>query len=135
MGEQYSNYIKLNFSYPGGGIIGPFTVADMSEAKRLLYFHTRNYILDKLKGWLNQRIRALTAAGEYLRADKANELQQRLINFTDTSFFRLADFLIKQESKILFVAPGQKSRNYNYYHDNILPILEYCREMKEGVVA
>ena len=134
MVNMIDNLLVLNFSYPNGSIVGPITVSELSDAKRLVYFYNRTYILDKLKPWLKQRAYALMLTKCPKLEAEAYRILEHLNRFTKLSFFRLCDWVIDHEESIKAIAPGEKSHHYPYYRDTILPILEFCETMK-GVEA
>lgn len=93
------------------------------DVERRLMFVQRNFILDKLTAWLNQRNYALRKSQAVINIQFA--ISNLKMRHPDHTFQYVAAKRYELES----LAPGSKeSRCFSYYEKQIIPILEFCTD-------
>lgn len=130
--QQRNNLLVLYFRYPNGSTVGPVTARNESDARRLVYFHNRVYINDKLKAYLNMRLYAYQVAGLRftVHVKTANDLLLQLTVFDKTSMHRICQWVLLHEDAFKLIAPREASKHHKFYASTIAPIMEFCREME-----
>ncbi|MDB4919473.1 hypothetical protein [Mucilaginibacter sp.] len=123
-------HLRLVFTGPDGFKKEPVTVADKSEAIRLVYFYNRLYVADTLKGWLRERYNVFMHINDFARADMANELTSLIDRFSKASLHQVCQLVIDQQRNLNYIAPRETSRYYKKYAELIIPITLFCQEMK-----
>ncbi|RQO65105.1 hypothetical protein DBR40_24860 [Pedobacter sp. KBW01] len=120
-----NGFVFLRFVEPGENVeTKPYiTLNSMDDAKGRINFRSRNYIVEKLTSWLNQRSHALPGA-EFqinLYASWVAEVKLRSLSY-------VCDFVNRKRDKFESIAPNESSKCYSYYKKNILTILDFCTD-------
>jgi hypothetical protein len=131
LATQHKTHIAMEIIYPGKAPKQFATAANTGEAKRLVYFHNRKYIIEKLSSWFSQRM--------YCRdkfhvpvIKEAAELKVLLASYKDTSLHNLCKVVADHSAAIWSVAPGKQSGHRAYFESTIIPIINFCEYMKGG---
>lgn len=98
------------------------------EACRLAHFMNRRYIIDTMCSWLRQRMKAYQAEGFEAQRITALGLLGELIYLSQASVGAIRQFIREHEKQLLSIAPGEKSRQHNYYEKVIVSIKAFCQE-------
>lgn len=112
------------------GRIQRITVANEADGLRYCYFWSRLYITEKVISFLNQRGKAFQLANNSRVQQAAYDLATRIQTCQLVSLHSICQLVFDNEKLIEFLAPRKGSDQYKYYSNTILPILEFCREMK-----
>ncbi|WP_295711275.1 hypothetical protein [Mucilaginibacter sp.] len=125
------NHLRLVINYPDGSQKTPVTVADASEARRLVYFYNRQYIKQMFKEWLAQRVNAFKHS-DVADSARINTSAMLLVAIEKHSngLHVLCRLIVGKTANIKTLAPRDQSRHYKKYQDIIIPILKFCHEME-----
>jgi hypothetical protein len=135
LAEPHKNYLHVVFKFPDLksleiNIPGNDPGKLLGEAKRRLYFEIRKYIIAKLRSWLRQRMFAFHLTDRAKCSQEAASLLVLLGYYEDRSCFKLYELVINNRAVIETLAPSEGSAHYGFYSKSILPILDFCDEMK-----
>lgn len=124
-----NGFVFLRFVEPGEKTeTKPYiTLNSMEEAEGRISFRSRNYIIEKLTAWLNQRSHAMPNAQFQINMyiSWVSEVKLRGLSY-------VCDFVHRRRDKFEAIAPTQTSKCYSYYQNNILTILDYCTGYTEN---
>jgi len=104
------------------------TAYKLADIERQVYFKNRDYIVQTLIRWLNQREHAMRNEQRLLSLIATRNL---LYDISGASFYHVMLFVRKKFSLIESFAPGEQSRFYNHYKTKILPVLQFCIEKEK----
>jgi|GEM_PF-1832270 len=127
-------YIRFNIPQNGKVVHEFATAKNISEAKKMMYFRNRNFIYQKIINWLRQREHALvpfSKAVDY--AHKLTTIHELIIKLEyqeKTSFWNICSFIARHSTDLKYIAPAEKSSHYKNYSRSIIPIINFCIEMK-----
>ncbi|MBS7565119.1 hypothetical protein KHS38_11950 [Mucilaginibacter sp. Bleaf8] len=128
--RHYPTFMTLEIIFPDRKE-REFAKADNAiEAQKLLNYKNQQYIVKKLKSWLNQRQIAI----RYGMTPKDPTTSARLyvlLGFYERqrAFHGLCSFIAEHKSFFVDIAPPETSNQFNYYNTIIRPILTFCEEM------
>lgn len=129
-----NHFVVRSINPANGEVYQKATAYSEGDAIRLAHTFNRLYIIEKMTGWLHQRIVALQIGGSDTQVEQAVKLLDRIEICANTSVSHLRKVISANENTIRFIAPGERSRQYAYYQKVILDILFFCQEMKEVTV-
>jgi (p)ppGpp synthase/HD superfamily hydrolase len=124
--KQHPGFMHLEIVWPDKQARQYKIVENEHEAKRLVYFLNRKYILEKLTGWLNQRQKALRGTNVGERYADSAKLQVLLQYYNKAALHGLCQFISKHRQMFEGVAPNEASDHRAYYNNTIRPILDFC---------
>lgn len=125
---HYHNCYRLEISRPDRNTVEFKMVNSAGEAERYLYLKNREYIIEKLAGWLRQRRRGLEEFNLMNRAVKAAQLEVLLNCYKNASLAAVCRIVNDHAEALELLAPGDRSAHYKHYHTIIEPIIHYCKE-------
>jgi hypothetical protein len=128
----YPRFMQLEIIRPDNNQVQFKNVDDINEAQRLVYFLTRRYILEKLRGWLKQRREALRNTGSGQKFADASKLLVLLNYYDHAALLGLCHFISLHINMFEAIAPVETSRQFGHFEKIINPILSYCRKMDEN---
>jgi hypothetical protein len=124
-----ANSMRLEIIYPDSNVREFATAANEMDATRLIYFLNRRYIIAKLRAWLKQRGFALETVPRKNRSLEVAKLLVLLNFYENAGLHVLCEFIHTHKGVIESIAPCATSRQFNYYHNTIEPILGFCQAM------
>lgn len=99
-----------------------FPVSSEQEARRMLQFENRKYIIETMVAWLKQRQHALNSSSE-----NANELINKLQFIRKASITCICKSIDEARKDFESLRPSETSTCFSYYQNAILPILDFCK--------
>jgi hypothetical protein len=125
--------LHLVICYPNAQDNKIVTVADESQARRLVYFHNCQFIKLHLTEWLGQRINAFKHAdvNEEARIKQAEALIESITKHSNALHVQCRKVIAKTPA-LMRLAPSSQSRHYDTFKSDILPIIKFCHDL-EGV--
>lgn len=129
--EINRNHFVVKSIDPLGKVYQSVTVYNEGDAIKYAYFVNRLYIIEKMTGWLKQRVHAYQVAGFHKQIELAQDLLGKIEVSSLTSLDHIKRLITENEKTIAFLAPGEKSRQFAYYSTVIRGIVDFCMEMKE----
>ena len=140
---QHKSYLQVVFIFPDLKSVETILPGSdpeklVGEARRLMYFKNRDYILQKLTGWLNQRIFAFNITYRTSCAMDAAKLILMLGHYQNISFFNLCCLVADHRPQFEALAPsyryGRHNGHYNAWRNKIMPVINFCSQIKEGTI-
>ncbi|MBS7565132.1 hypothetical protein KHS38_12025 [Mucilaginibacter sp. Bleaf8] len=125
---EHNGYTALQINYPHGTQFVNVP-GGLGEAERLLYYHNRKYITDKLNSWLNQRKKAVKLSPDKSKVLTVAQLQVLLSYYRENSL-RQVCIKIKEHRHLIEAIAPDSGMHYNYYNKVIKPILQFCAEVE-----
>lgn len=122
---RLGNFIRLEIVHPDSKKPQITTVNTEADAMRIVYFANREYMLRKITGWLKQRM----YTGDRMRSQEASKLLVLLGYYEHIPFPRLCKVIHHYRQVIESIAPGPKSKCFNYYIKTIVPLLNDAQEI------
>lgn len=129
--KQHPGYMHLEIIWPDKQARQYKIVENEQEAKRLIYFLNRKYIIEKLGGWLNQRHKALSGTNAGQRYADAARLKILLQYYDKAALHGLCQFISLHRELFEKIAPLGDSDHLPYFKNTITPILDFCDWMIE----
>lgn len=103
-----------------------------AEAKRKLYFRTREYIYTRIHAWLIQRKHAIApypSIPDYSEKLATIELLlAKLEHAQNWALWALCDQIAANREKLIHLAPSENSRVFSHYSKTISPIIKFCTD-------
>jgi hypothetical protein len=126
---ELDGHTALQLNFPKGPEVVKVH-GGIGEAERLVYYHNRRYILDKINSWLNQRKIAVKQSPDKSRLLKVATMQVLISSYRDKSLYQLCKMIKQHDDYFKAISPEPGSSHYPYYKNTILPILGYCLEVQ-----
>lgn len=111
------------------------TVNNWNEVESKWESETQNFIYSTLRGWTIQRNNAYKASKELTgaRAAAADKILLILINSETARLHVLCTRIVNHLQQFMSLLPKKESRNFEYAHKVIGPMLMWCKEYKDTI--
>lgn len=124
-----ANYqVQLTVHFPDGKDTNVVLPNSRAEVEALMYFYNRLYICVTLEAWLIQRRNVFLHVEDPPRHRVAIDILNKIEDFRLLPLAHVCAFVTQQELNIKYLAPKDDSRYYAKYRDEVLPVLQWCRE-------
>lgn len=118
---------RLLLVFEGPKEIKSIEATSMFDAQRIVDFHNRKYILEKMSSWLHQRKYAMSMmAGTEERLKDIQAIEMGLAYRKHASLGNICAYLHLVEPQIRLLIPPVKSAHYKIFYTTILPILRFA---------
>lgn len=99
-----------------------------SQAERIAYFWTRDYILEKINNYIKQRREAFRLNSAMKMADACTGMLMMLEMRRYATLRNIMALVVQMERQLQQISPAPSSRHYHFYNVTIRSVLEYCRK-------
>ena len=124
--KPFDGGLQLELKYPNNQPSQFAQVSTIAEGERLLNYHNRKFISDKLCSWLRQRTKAGVILRQKLTVETA-QLQVLLALNRNSSLDGLCRIVSTHRFEFERLAPPITSAQcHPYYVGTIVPILNFC---------
>lgn len=107
-------------------------VDDSAAAQSLRDYLRKQYIMEKMVAWLNQRHKALTASPSGRKVLDVSRLKVLMNCFHNSNLKALSKAVSDHRPIIEHIAPGFASDHHKYFQNTIAPILAFCDQFQTG---
>jgi len=122
------NYFLVRLNYPANNRKEYTTVKGMENVNRIIYFHNRRYIVEKLSSWLRQRMYVADITNNTGLLASAAQLYTVVQFHQNASLIGVCGIIFKNAERFKAIAPGEQSKHFKHFNSIILPILNFCDE-------